>query len=140
MDIFEAVKHSFVRCGQSDGFYDTFYDVFLAKSSDIPPLFAQTDFKKQKQILKATATLMVNHRLTEEKVSMALEKVRKTHSREGYNIRPDLYPLWLDSLCETVKQHDPEYSRELEHQWRTRMRDGIEFIVSGYEQSSNGQI
>ena len=133
MDNFEAVNQSFARCGQSDGFYDTFYEVFLAKLADIPPLFAKTDFKKQKQILKATAALMVNHQLHEEKVSVPLEKVRKTHSRDGYNIRPDLYPLWLDSLCETVKQHDPEFSRERERQWRMRMSDGINFIASGYE-------
>ena len=59
MDTFEAVKNSFARCGESDGFYDTFYEVFLGKSPEIPPLFAKTDFKKQKQVLKATVALMV---------------------------------------------------------------------------------
>ena len=132
MDAFDAVKNSFARCGESDGFYDTFYDVFLAKSPEIPPLFAKTDFKKQKQVLKATAALMVRHKLHEEQANTALEKVGKTHSREGYDIRPALYALWLDSLCETVKQHDPEFTPELESQWRQRMQEGIDFIVSAY--------
>ncbi len=132
MDAFDAVKNSCARCGESDGFYDTFYDVFLAKSPEIPPLFAKTDFKKQKQVLKATVALMVRHRLHEEQASVALEKVGNTHSRQGYNIRPDLYALWLDSLCETVKQHDSEFTLELESQWRQRMQEGINFIVSAY--------
>ena len=132
METFDAVKNSFARCGESDGFYDTFYDVFLSKSPEIPPLFAKTDFKKQKQVLKATVSLMVRHRLHEERASTALEKVGKTHSRSGYNIRPDLYGLWLDSLCETVKQHDPEFTSDLESQWRERMQEGIDFIVSSY--------
>ena len=132
MDAFEAVKASFARCGESDGFYDTFYDVFLGKSPDIPPLFAKTDFKKQKQLLKATAALLVRHQSHEEQVSTVLEKVGKTHNREGYNIRPDFYPLWLDSLCETVKRHDPQYTPALEQQWRMRMGEGIECIVSAY--------
>ena len=75
---------------------------------------------------------MVRHRLHEEKASAALEKVGKTHSRNGYNIRPELYGLWLDSLCETVKQHDPEFTSDLESQWRERMQEGIDFIVSTY--------
>lgn len=132
MNAFDAVKNSFTRCGESDGFYDTFYDVFLAKSPEIPPLFAKTDFKKQKQVLKATVALMVKHRLHEEQTSVALEKVGKTHSRDGYDIRPELYTLWLDSLCETVKQHDPECTPELESHWRQRMQEGIDFIVSAY--------
>ena len=132
MNAFEEVKNSFARCGESDGFYDTFYDVFLAKSPEIPPLFAKTDFKKQKQVLKATAALMVRHKLNEEKASVALQKVGKTHSQNGYCIRPDLYALWLDSLCETVKQHDPEYTPALEAQWRERMQEGIDFIVAAY--------
>ena len=133
MDAFEAVKASFARCGESDGFYNTFYDVFLTQSPEIPPLFAKTDFKKQKQILKATAALLVRHKFQEAEVGAALQKVGKTHSRDGYNINPDLYPLWLDSLCETVRQYDPECTPELELQWRTRMQEGIDYIVSAYE-------
>jgi len=39
---------------------------------------------------------------------------------------------WLDSLCETVAQHDPMYTVELEAHWRQRMKEGIDFIVAKY--------
>ena len=132
MEAFEAVKQSFARCGESDGFYDTFYEVFLAKSPEIPLLFAQTDFKKQKQLLKATITIMVRHRVQEEKSRTVLEKVGHTHRRAGHNIRPALYALWLESLCETVRRHDPDFSPTLEEQWRQRMQEGIAVITAMY--------
>ncbi len=88
MEAFEAVKQSFDRCGESEDFYDTFYEVFLAKSPEIPPLFAQTEFKKQKQLLKATITVMVRHPVREEQSRTVLEKVGETHNRVGHNIRP----------------------------------------------------
>jgi hemoglobin-like flavoprotein len=132
MDVFQAVQESFDRCGESERFYDTFYDVFLAKSPEIPPLFARTDFKKQKLLLKATVTIMVRNRLDDERARRALERVAETHSRKGLNIRPDFYELWLDSLCETVQRHDRAFTPELERQWRLRMREGIDFIVARY--------
>ncbi len=132
MDAYQAVSESFSRCGEADDFYDTFYDVFLAKSAEIPPLFANTVFTRQKQILKATVNIMVRHRLDEEIAQRILGGVGDSHNRQGYNIRPELYTLWLDSLCETVARHDPMHTVELESHWRQRMKEGIDFIVAKY--------
>jgi hemoglobin-like flavoprotein len=132
MDTYRAVKASFDRCGESDGFYDTFYDTFLAKSPDIPALFAHTDFTKQKLLLKATIAIMVRHRIDDERARQVLAQVAQTHNRSRQNINPELYRLWLDSLCETVRQHDPEFSPALEAQWRERMQEGIDVIVAHY--------
>ena len=132
MDPYQAVDESFNRCGESDAFYDTFYDVFLAKSPEIPPLFAQTDFRKQKELLKATIKIMVRHRLDDEKCRRVLDQVAETHSRKRHNIRPELYNLWLDSLCETVRSHDSMFTPELEDQWRQQMKESIDFIVAKY--------
>ncbi|HEX4147179.1 MAG TPA: hypothetical protein VHY91_27020 [Pirellulales bacterium] len=46
---------------------------------------------------------------------------------------PEHYELWLDSLCETVARHDPEYQTELEELWREAMRPGIALMLSGNE-------
>jgi hypothetical protein len=42
---YATVEASYDRCLENDGFYDTFYEKFLAKSEEIPPLFANTDFR-----------------------------------------------------------------------------------------------
>ena len=62
----------------------------------------------------------------------ALERTGATHSRLQRNIRPDLYPFFVESLCETVKEHDPEFTPELEALWSKRVRDGISLIASMY--------
>ena len=62
----------------------------------------------------------------------AWDEVAETHSRKQHNIRPEMYDLWLDSLCETVRRHDPKFTPELEDQWREWMREGIDFIVARY--------
>ena len=43
-----------------------------------------------------------------------------------------LYELWLDSICETVKALDPEWTAELEAHWRVRMRAGMQIIMAAY--------
>ncbi len=61
-----------------------------------------------------------------------LEKVGNTHSRQALDIRPELYDLWLDSLCEAIQRHDPDYSAELEALWRENMQEGIKLVTDRY--------
>ena len=48
------VRPSFDRCEATGDFADKFYALFLNKSREIPPLFAQTEFQKQRKLLRAT--------------------------------------------------------------------------------------
>ena len=56
----------------------------------------------------------------------------EAHSRAKRNIAPRLYELWLDSICETVKALDREWTAELEAHWRVRMRAGMQIIMAAY--------
>ncbi len=38
--------------------------------------------------------------------------------------------MWLDSLCEAIQQHDPEYTPELEERWRDAMLKGIQVMIA----------
>ena len=48
-----AIKASYDRCVESEGFLETFYERFFAKSPEIPRRFARTDFKRQHQALRS---------------------------------------------------------------------------------------
>ncbi len=132
LDTAQIIQDSYNRCLADDRFFDTFYDIFLKKSDEIAPKFANTDFKKQKLLIKASVGMLVKFSTGNEHVLAAVEKLGETHSRQGHDIRPELYELWLDSLCETLEAHDPEFSSELEARWREEMRNGIELIISRY--------
>ena len=129
---YATVEASYDRCLENDGFFDTFYEEFLAKSEEIPPLFANTDFRKQKQMIRMSVRMLVRLGAGKDATKLAISKLGESHSRRQHNIRPELYGLWLDALCESIAQYDPEYTPELEQQWRDTMQAGIEMMISMY--------
>ncbi len=133
MDLIQSVRESYDRCCANGGFPATFYEIFFTKSPEIPKLFADTDFTQQKRHLRAALLLLVKYQPGDEPTRIALEKIGRSHSRGELNIRPDLYPFFLESVCETIKRHDPEWSVELENQLKERVRGGVELIISMYE-------
>lgn len=46
------VMQSYGRCCASDGFFDSFYERFLASSPEVRGKFANTDMKGQKLLLR----------------------------------------------------------------------------------------
>ena len=132
MDIYETVKRSYERCVEAESFFGDFYDTFLAKSSEVSEKFAETDFKVQNNLLKASLYMMVVLRDEDPSQREALERIGETHSRRHYDIRPELYDLWLDGLVETVARHDAEYTDDIGRAWRERMAPGIALIRSMY--------
>ncbi len=128
----DEVTASYHRCRASEGFFDTFYDRFLAKSPEVAEKFRHTDFKHQKLMLRESLISMLLFNLGSASARQDLDKLAERHSRRQVDIPPRLYDLWLDSLCETVELHDPEFKPELAAEWRTAMRAGIDLLVSKY--------
>jgi hypothetical protein len=54
------------------------------------------------------------------------------HSRTDLDIGPALYDHWLDCLVATARQHDPEFSPEIEAAWRETLAVGIDYMRSRY--------
>jgi hemoglobin-like flavoprotein len=129
---YEAVQASYHRCLDDAEFFDTFYDLFLVKSAEIPRLFANTDFEKQKQVVRVSVLMMIRLGDGRPEVREAIEKLGESHSSRDKNVPAELYSLWLDTLCECVMRYDPEYSPELEQKWRDTMQPGIELMISMY--------
>ena len=61
-----------------------------------------------------------------------LTKIRKSHSRERFNVKPEYYDYWLQSLIDTLKVCDPNFSDNLEQDWRDMMQVTIDYITEGY--------
>ena len=128
----EEVKASFARCEAAGDFAETFYTTFMNASPAIAPFFAQTEFGRQRQLLRDSVYLMVTQDVSDPEMRGLLDKLGQMHSRAGRNIAPKLYELWLDSICATVKQLDPEWSQSLEDHWRVRLRAGMQIIMAAY--------
>ncbi len=75
---------------------------------------------------------MIRFPLEDKRTQNTLAMVAKTHKEDNLNIKPELYNLWLDSLCETVKKHDPEFTSGLEALWTEHMQEAINIILAEY--------
>jgi len=121
------------RCDSNPRFLDIFYEKFLASSPDVQEKFANTDFSRQKMLLRASFYLIL---LASEDEAFGPERYLKhlavRHGASGLEIGAHLYDLWLDSLLATVRQCDPEYSAEVEAAWEDVMGIGIGYMLGHY--------
>lgn len=134
--VYDDVVASFHRCRRSEMFFDTLYETFLGKSPEIAAKFVHTDFVRQKLMLKQSLLEMLNHYCGVESVRQEIERLGTFHRQLA--VRPEHYELWLDSLCEAVAKHDPEYRVELRELRRDAMRPGIALMSSVSDGAPDG--
>lgn len=129
---FKEVIASYHRGRASGQLFDTFYDILLAKSPQIRSKFAQTDFPRQKRLLKSSLLAMLSLQQGISSAEEEIDRIAVRHGRQDLDIHPGLYDLWLDALCEALAEHDPLFQPELESKWRRLMRVGIERMIEHY--------
>ena len=119
---------SYYRCRRDERFLDTFYDTFLAKSPAVAQLFAKTDFKLQKLMLRQSLLEML---CFDREMSGTHEEIERLGLRHReLRVQPEMYEMWLDSLCEAIKKHDPSHTPALEQLWRQAALKSIQEIIA----------
>jgi len=126
----DRVMQSYGRCCASPTFFDDFYQNFLAASPKIREKFAGTDMPAQKQLLRQGILNLVMY--ARGMPDTKLRALGASHSREGFDIRPELYDIWTEALLDTIARHDGQFAEPLRHDWRTVLGKGIEVIRSHY--------
>ena len=127
-----SVRRSFERCEESGNFAGTFYDEFLGSSPVVAAYFGSTDFSTQRKALRESVHMLVTRDVSDPEMREVIDRLGRAHSRDGRDILPGLYELWLDSICQTVRILDPEWSEQLEREWRVRLRAGMQLIMAAY--------
>ena len=126
----DRVMQSYGRCCASPAFFDTFYEIFLASSPQVREKFANTDMPQQKLLLRQGILNLVMH--ARGMPDTKLRALAESHSRQGLDIRPELYDLWLDALLLTISEHDKECDADIRQAWREVLNKGIAVIKAGY--------
>ncbi|GAA5443002.1 hypothetical protein Misp06_01178 [Microbulbifer sp. NBRC 101763] len=126
----DIVFQSYGRCCNNEQFFVDFYDRFMGSSADIRNLFANTDMKAQRHLLRNGIMQLVLY--SRGMSDTKLRALGKSHDRDGYNIRPEWYRLWLDALIATLRQHDNDFSPEVEAAWNRAITPGIDIIRQAY--------
>ena len=126
----DLVMQSYGRCCASSGFFDSFYQYFLASSPEIREKFAHTNMPAQKQLLRQGILNLVMHAR-----SMPDTKLRAlgcSHARGALDIRPELYDLWLQALLQSIGEHDGQCDANTRLAWHEVLNKGISVIKAQY--------
>lgn len=125
----EHVVASYGRCCLQPEFFDRFYEMFLGIHPSIRPMFAHTNFAKQKALLREGVAMMLMHLEGKSVGTLCLDRIADTHNTRHMNITPQLYEYWVNSLIATVKEYDGDCTPSLETDWRKALHAGIHYIV-----------
>lgn len=127
-----VARESYRRCCEAPDFFACFYRNFFKTCPQAQPLFAQTDFKRQHRLLQHAIGLLLAFPLEAQAEPSVLGRVAGRHSRRDLNIDPSLYPAFVQSLIQTVEQHDREFNGATEDAWRRTIAPGISYMQGRY--------
>jgi hemoglobin-like flavoprotein len=129
VDRFEASLSRVVA--EQSAFFDLFYELFIAANDEVREKFEGVDLERQKRVLRDSLRELLMF-FVDHEISPYLEKLARTHSRAGRDIRPELYELWLETLIEAARRADPAFSDDVELSWRLVLAPGIELMKFNY--------
>lgn len=128
-DKYDDLQQSYGRCLREKNFIERFYEIFLDSHPEIRPMFANTDFQKQRMALRRGISAAIAHASGSALSRSTMEQMAHVHSRHGHApVRPDLYPYWIDSLLKAVEETDPEATPQLIARWR----EGMQIVIDGF--------
>ncbi len=131
----ELFRASLKRCLATPHFLGKFYDSFVASSEEVREKFRNTDLEKQASMLADSLyalAVAAQARLGSSPAWADMPRLAARHGKADLDIRPGLYDHWLDCLVETARQHDREFSPEVEAAWRETLAVGIDYMRSRY--------
>lgn len=123
------VVASYGRCCVHPAFFDRFYEIFLASAPAIRPMFARTNFAKQKSLLREGVSMLLMHLEGKSVGTACLDRLAESHSPSRMNVTARLYELWITSLVKTVKEFDDECTADVEAEWRKALHVGVHYLM-----------
>ncbi len=125
----QRTRESLGRCIACETFLQRFYELFMDSSPEVGKLFRNTDFERQKRMLRDSLyAILVAAGTTKGPAHDEVERLSKFHRDIG--VTNDMFTLWLDALIEAAREHDLHFTDELENDWRNSMSDAIALMKS----------
>src|SRR5215203_2137433 len=124
----ELFNDSLERCVQHPEFISRFYEIFLNSDPAIAEKFKNTDFHRQKRMLKASLYLLIFVAEGKEEGFAHMKRITELHGHGQLGIPAFMYDLWLASLLKAVGEFDLGYNPDVEAAWREMLSQGIEYM------------
>ncbi len=116
------------RCVATPRFLDVFYQRFIGGSEAVAAMFAESDMRRQRRMLKAS---LYTAMLAADGNQPAIEHLEKLHRRHrGLGIEPEHYELWLDCLIASARECGGDFDVRIERAWREVLAVAIRIMQS----------
>lgn len=128
-DYRQLFHDSYLRCvvSDQDGFFERFYELFIASDLEVSEMFANTDMKRQITLLQESLLHMID--FSNSKVAnQRMQEIAIYHGSTEMNIPLRMFDLWLDRLIATVRERDTRFTPQIETAWRVCLAPGIAFF------------
>lgn len=127
-----VAQASYQRAAAVPHFFTAFYDRFFELRPETRQLFARTEFERQHKLLRHAIGLLLSFPAEPDGEPTILTRIAERHSRRDLAIDPSLYAPFLESLLDTIKRCDSEFTPALEQAWRTTLAKGFTYMQSRY--------
>ena len=127
-----VARDSYQRAALAPDFFTAFYDRLFEVRPDTRQLFARTEFERQHRLLRHAIGLLLSFPEEPDGEPTILTRIAERHSRRDLAIDPSLYPPFLESLLDTIKRCDSDFTPAVEQAWRTTLAKGFAYMQSRY--------
>jgi hemoglobin-like flavoprotein len=131
--MYEQAKDSLGRCLNHGGLISRFYALFVQQHPDIAEKFTHTDMSKQESLLMNGINLSIMFAEDNPIGLNGIQRIRKSHCRDGLDIRPEFFPIWLESFIQALAETDRHFGPVVEKEWREILQKTIDYITDGYD-------
>jgi hemoglobin-like flavoprotein len=121
---------SLERCLATGTFIGCFYERFIASSPDVRARFAHTDMARQQEKLTRSLRMLAAAVVGAPAGLRELAERAETHGRRGMRITPDLYELWSAAILATAREHDPQWSPDVEAAWVSTLNMVVQYMIN----------
>lgn len=125
----QLAEESLRRCA-GDAFFQAFYRRLLSVDAATREKFSHTDFSRQNKVLQHGLGLLFTY--AKRGNPALLERIAARHDQNDLAVAPSYYPHFVESLLNSVREFDPEFSAAVEDAWKRSMAPGIDFIIDRY--------
>lgn len=125
-------KASYKRCLAAGDFIGEFYRRFFAACPEAREKFSRTDFERQHRLLRHAIGLLLTYPGHAGGDPGLLTRIADRHSQRDLDAHPSLYPVFVDSLVDTIASYDPAFTPQVAGAWRATLQPGVAYMQSRY--------
>ncbi|MCU7842365.1 MAG: globin [Candidatus Thiodiazotropha sp. (ex Monitilora ramsayi)] len=111
----QLFRESLGRVTAQDGFFDSFYDHFMAQSEEVAGYFQHKDMAQLKHKLQDTLQMVADTIEGRPGLELYMEMLGRVHLR--LKVERKHFTMWQTALIDTVAVFDDHYDKRVQLAW-----------------------